>query len=161
MLRKQIIQEPHRAEADSAGPAKDIASIATVLVTSESPEHPVDNLFDARTGRGGSRWVAGTDGEQSVILAFDTPQTIREVGLETEELEASRTQALVLSLSRDGGRTYREVLRQEFTFSPPATTYERERWAVPAEGVTHLRVVVQPDKGNAPSRATLTSLSVH
>ena len=160
MLRKQIIQQPPRPEAQPMTDAKDIAAIATVLVTSESPDHPVDNLFDARNGRGGTRWVAAADGEQTVIVAFDTPQVIREVSLETEELDTSRTQALVLSLSRDGGRSYREVLRQEFTFSPPDTTYERERWSVPADGVTHLRVVVQPDKGNAPRRATLTSLSI-
>jgi hypothetical protein len=104
--------------------------------------------------------VAAEDGEQTLTLAFDAPQAIREVGLETEELTDSRTQALVLSLSQDGGRTYREVLRQEFTFSPPGTTYERERWTVPAEGVTHLRVLIQPDKGGAPRRATLTSLQV-
>src|SRR5262247_4948538 len=30
-------------------------------------------------------------------------------------------------------------LRQEFTFSPSGTTFERENWSVPAEGVTHLR----------------------
>ncbi len=160
MLRKQIIKELPRAEAASKADAKDIASIATVLVTSELPDHPVDHLFDARDGRGGTRWVAAADGEQAVIVAFDTPQAIREVSLEVEELDTSRTQALVLSLSRDGGRTYREVLRQEFTFSPPGTTFERESWTVPAEGVTHVRVVIQPDKGNAPRRATLTSLTI-
>ncbi len=160
MLRKQIIRDVPRAEAASKADAKDIASIATVLVTSELPDHPVDHLFDARDGRGGTRWVAAADGEQAVIVAFDTPQAIREVSLEVEELDTSRTQALVLSLSRDGGRTYREVLRQEFTFSPPGTTFERESWTVPAEGVTHVRVVIQPDKGNAPRRATLTSLTI-
>ena len=160
MLRKQIIQDQPEAEPERMTGAKDIAATATVLVSSESPDHPVDHLFDSRDGRGGTRWVAAADGEQTVIVAFDTPQTVREVGLETEELQASRTQALVLSVSQDGGRTYREVLRQEFTFSPPTTTFEREKWSVPADGVTHVRVVVQPDKGNAPRRATLTSLTI-
>ena len=44
--------------------------------------------------------------------------------------------------------------------SPPGTTFERESWRVPAEGVTHLRVVIQPDKGGAPYLATLTSLTI-
>jgi hypothetical protein len=165
MLRKQILPaEPgvHRgAPGKTRDPdAKDIPALATVLVTSESPEHPVDNLFDGRDGPGGTRWIASADGEQTLILSFDTPQLIREVSLETEELETSRTQSLTLSLSRDGGRTYRELLRQEFTFSPPDTTFERESWRVPGEGVTHLRVMVLPDKGHAPVRATLTSLTV-
>jgi hypothetical protein len=160
MLRKQIIPAPSR-ETGTVLPAdrKDIAALATVLVSSELPEHPVDHLFDGRDGPGGSRWIAAEDGDQSVVLAFDTPQSVREVGLETEEPAASRTHVLTLDLSRDGGQSYQEILRQEFTFSP-GTTFERERWRVPAEGVTHLRVTVRPDKGGAPARATLTSLVV-
>jgi hypothetical protein len=165
MLRKQIIPTPGSAGADSPRQivdpdTKDIAALATVLVTSESPDHPVDHLFDGRNGRGGTRWIASAAGEQTLILAFDTPQTIREVTLEAEELQTSRTQVLTLALSRDGGRSYREVLRQEFVFSPPGTTFERENWRVPAEGVTHVRVVIQPDKGGAPHRATMTSLTI-
>ncbi len=163
-MRKQIIgAEPRAGGPRRPGPrpgGMDIAAVATVLYTSESPEHPVDHLFDADAGPGGSRWEAGTDGEQTLILAFDTPQRIREVSLETEERHRSRTQVLTLSLSQDGGAAYREVVRQEFTFSPPGTTYERESWSVSAEDVTHLRVVIRPDKGNAPGRATLTSLTV-
>ena len=114
--------------------------MATVLVTSEAPEHPVDHAFDAHRGPGGSRWVAGEPGEQALILAFDAPQAIRRVVLEVEEPEVARTQELQLAVSSDGGTTYREVLRQEYNFSPPGTTFEREDWAVTAEGVTHLRL---------------------
>jgi hypothetical protein len=120
---------------------------ATVLVTSEAAEHPVDCLFDGHDGPGGTRWVAAVDGEQVLILAFDTPQTIQEVSLETEELQASRTQVLTLALSQNAGRTYREILRQEFNFSPPGTTFERERWIVAATMVSHLRFTILPDKG--------------
>ena len=58
----------------------------------------------------------------------------------------------------DGGRTYGEVLRQEYHFSPPGTTFERENWEVRVEAVTHLRLVIKPDKGGKPCRATITSL---
>jgi hypothetical protein len=80
-------------------------------------------------------------------------QTIVEV----EELEVSRTQELRLSVLHDGGRSYRE-LRQEYNFSPPGTTFEREDWTVLAEGVTHLQLWMKPDKGGKPCRATLTAL---
>ncbi|HEV8439614.1 MAG TPA: hypothetical protein VGT40_16115 [Methylomirabilota bacterium] len=161
MLRKHIIPTQPPAAGKTGKPdSKDIPSLATVQVTSESADHPVDHLFDAQDGPGGTRWVAAGDGEQTLILAFDAPQTIREVSLETEEPHVSRTQEISLSLSRDGGGSYREVLRQEFTFSPSGTTFEREEWAVPADGVTHLRVVIKPDKGGAPCRATLTSLTI-
>ena len=157
MLRKQIIKATPANPVPPPGEI-DIAAVATVLVTSESPEHPIDHAFDGSRGPGGTRWVAGEPGEQSVILAFDDPQTINQILLEVEEPEVSRTQELHLSLSCDGGRTYRELLRQEYNFSPPGTTFEREDWAISAQGVTHLRLGIKPDKGDKPCLATLTSL---
>jgi hypothetical protein len=91
-------------------------------------------------------------------LAFDAPQTLRMLRLEVEERDVSRTQELYVAISRDGGHTYQTLLRQEYNFSPPGTTFEREAWAIPAEGVTHLQLVITPDKGGAPCYATLTTL---
>jgi hypothetical protein len=157
MLRKQIIQAASSAPMPPAD-AIDVAAVATVLVTSEDPGHPIDHAFDDSRGRGGSCWIAGEPGEQTVILAFDNPQAIRRVALEVEEPEVSRTQELQVAVSTDGGRTYRELLRQEYTFSPPGTTFQREDWAVNPDAVTHLRLVIRPDKGDKPCRATITSL---
>ena len=159
MLRKHIIKGPPASPVTVAGQI-DIAAVATVLVTSEDPGHPVDYAFDDQRGPGGSRWQAGEPGEQTVILAFDTPQTIRRVVLEVEEPEVVRTQELQLTVSCDGGQTYRELVRQEYNFTPPGTTFEREDWTVMAEGVTHLRFWVKPDKGDKSCRATITSLAL-
>lgn len=65
-----------------------------------------------------------------------------------------------MSVSDDGGRTYRSLVRQEFNFSPPGTTFEREIWSVAAAQVTHLRLEIKPDKGGRTGLATLTSLSL-
>jgi hypothetical protein len=159
MLRKHLLTQPPIASAPPFG-AKDIAAIATVWVTSEATDAPIDQAFDQRRGPGGSRWVAAVPGEQQLILAFDTPQTIRTISLEIEEPEVSRTQVLHMSVSHDGGQTFQELRRQEYTFSPPGTTFEREEWTVTVEGVTHLQLVITPDKGGQPCRATLTSLVV-
>ncbi len=159
MLRKQIIK-PQTPTPDATTGEIDIAAVATVHVTSEAPDHPIDLAFDDHRGPGGTRWIAGEPGEQTVILAFDAPQTINQILLEVVETEVARTQDLQLSLSCDGGRTYRELLRQEFNFSPTGSTFEREKWTVSAQGVTHLRLVIKPDKGDKPCRATLTSLVV-
>lgn len=159
MLRKQILSTPPTVSGRPR-PGKDLAAIATVLVTSEDRAHPIDHAFDDRQGPGGTRWIAAQPGEQTVILAFDAPQAVRRVFVEVEEPEVSRTQELALSVSDDGGRTYRELLRQEYNFSPPGTPLEQEDWTVRADGVTHLRLVIKPDKGGRPSRATLTTLAV-
>jgi len=157
MLRKLIIKpNPATPDATTTGEI-DIAAVATVHVTSEAPEHPIDHAFDEHRGSGGTHWIAGELGEQTVILAFDAPQSINQILLEVEEPEVARTQELQLCLSCDGGRTYRELLRQEFNFSPGGTTFEREKWTVSAQGVTQLRLVIKPDKGAKPCRATLTS----
>jgi hypothetical protein len=159
MLRKQIIRPSTATPALMPGEI-DIAAVATVLVTSEAPEHPVEFAFDHHRGPGGNRWIAGEPGEQTLILAFDAPQAIRRVALEVEEPEVARTQELQLAVSTDGGRTYREVLRQEYNFSPPGTSFEREDWTLDAVGVTHLRLMIRPDKGSKPCRATITSLAL-
>jgi hypothetical protein len=65
-----------------------------------------------------------------------------------------------LAVSHDGGSTYRELLRQEFNFSPSGTTFEREEWTTAAGEVTHLRLCIKPDKGDWPCRASLTTLSL-
>ena len=157
MLRKQILDVTTTTPAPMPGQL-DVAALATVLVTSEDADNPVDHAFDHLTGPGGTRWVAGEPGEQVLILAFDAPQAIRRVLLEVEEREVARTQELQLAVSGDGGRTYRELVRQEYNFSPPGTTFEREDWTVATEGVTHLRLVIKPDKSGKPFRATITAL---
>ena len=157
MLRKQIIK-PHPATPDATTGEIDIAAVATVLVTSESPEHPIDHAFDDHRGPGGTRWIAGEPGEQTVILAFDAPQTINQILLEVEELEVPRTQELHWSFcAMEEGHTGNCCGRNS-TSAQPGTTFEREDWAVSAQGVTHLRLVIKPDKGGKPCRATLTSL---
>jgi hypothetical protein len=159
MLRKQLVSR-HATEPAFFEGEISIADVATVQVTSEEASHPIDNAFDHSRGPGGSRWIADEPGMQTVILVFDSPQTIRKIGLEIEELAESRTQELSVSISSDGGRTYRELVRQEFNFSPPSTTFERERWSTSAGAVTHLRLEIKPDKGGRVGRATLTSLAL-
>ncbi len=153
-MRKHILH-PQAAPDEREIP---VASIATVFVTSEEADHPIDYAFDAQRGPGGTRWVAEKAGEQTVIMAFDTPQAIGHVSLEVEEREMSRTQELQLSVSNDGGKTYREVCRQEFNFSSGGATFEREAWALSEAKATHVRVWIKPDKGGKPCCASLTSL---
>jgi len=160
MLRKEILRTPPTTVSKRRDSEIDVAAIATVLVTSEDPNHPIDYAFDGRRGPGASRWISGQSGEQKVILAFDAPQTIRKVLVEVDEPDIARTQEMELSISTDGGRTYRHVLRQEYNFSPPGTSHEHEEWSVAGDGVTHLQLTIKPDKGGTVGRATLTTLAL-
>jgi len=160
-MRKHIVQ-PASPMASTPSPQElNVADLATVLVTSEASDFPVENAFDDRRDRGGSRWVAAEPGEQTLTVAFDVPQPLRRIILEVEEWEVERTQEVYVALSEDGGHTYRELVRQEYTFSPTGATFEHEEWAVAAQKVTHVQVRIKPDKGGRPCRATLTTLAFH
>ena len=159
MLRKRVITKPALAPIPLEGSIP-IADVAVVEVTSEQPHHPIDHAFDSSRGLGATRWIADAPGTQFVTLVFDRPQTIRQIGIEVEETEQSRTQELTVSASSDDGRTYRELIRQEFHFSPPGTTFEQERWSISVGAVTHLRLEIRPDKGEQIGRAALTSVTL-
>jgi hypothetical protein len=140
-------------------PEQEIAVLATatVIASSEADGHPVSQVFDEHRGPGGTQWIAGEPGEQTVVIAFHQPTTLRRITLEIEEREVPRTQELQVSVSADGGRTYRELRRQEFTFSPDGATWECEDWAVSELNVTHVRLMIRPDKGRPDVFAKLTS----
>lgn len=155
-MRKKILKVSPPALAEGVG-GLDVPAIATALCTSELENHPIEHMFD---GRPDTRWVAAADGEQTLILAFDTAQVLRRVGLIIEERTERRTQELDLALSTDGGLTFREVIRQEFNFSPDGATIQRQDWQLPpGQHCTHLRLHIRPDKSGV-GRATVTSLTL-
>jgi hypothetical protein len=160
-MRKHILRfNGNRVNEEIHAEEIPIDAMATVFVSSEEPDHPIECAFDQERGPGGTRWVAGENGAQHIILAFDTPQAIGQVAIEIEEREVDRTQEMQLAVSKDGGMTYRELRRQEFNFSPDNTTFEREEWTISEQDVTHVRLWIKPDKGDKACRATLTSLSL-
>jgi hypothetical protein len=131
---------------------------ATIVASSAAERHPVSHIFDEHRGPGGTQWVASEPGEQTLVIAFHEPATLRRITVEIEEREVPRTQEMQVSISSDGGTTYRELRRQEFTFSPNGASWECEDWAVAELHVTHLRLFIRPDKGRHDVFAKLTSL---
>ncbi len=98
-------------------------------------------------------------GSAGGYLLFDVPQRIRRIWLVFEETEAERTQEFVLRWFSDGGHSFREIVRQQWNFSPPDATRETEDYRVDLSGVTVLELVIVPDKSRgAMSHALLKSL---
>jgi len=155
MMRKQIINRSSKEPVSTDHVWLDLERLAQVEVTSEETGHPVES---ALTTGGGPGWLAGEPGEQTIRLLFDEPQALRHIQLVFEEEKRERTQEFVLRWSGDSGRSYREILRQQYTFSPPGATREVEDYVVNLHGVTELelRIVADISKGNA--RASLTLL---
>jgi len=69
-------------------------------------------------------WRAADSGTQTIRLVFDVPQRIRRIWPVVEETEAERSQKFVLRWFSDGGHSFREIVRQQWNFSPPETTRE-------------------------------------
>jgi hypothetical protein len=93
-------------------------------------------------------------------VEFDRPQAISRLVYEVEEAERERTQEVRVEISEDGGRTYRQILVQEYTFSPRGATYQREEQRFNLRPVTHLRLTIVPNK-NGSGIATLTTLRLY
>jgi hypothetical protein len=63
-----------------------------------------------------------------------------------------------LQWSPDGGQSFREIVRQQWNFSPPNTIREMEEYQVQLSDVTVLELVIVPDISRAAARASLKSL---
>jgi hypothetical protein len=133
----------------------DLDSAATVEVTSEAKEYPVEFALVSKEMRG---WHAGTSGTQTIRLIFDEPQKLTRISLVFEESETGRTQEFLLRWSPDGGRSFREIVRQQWNFSPPDTIREVEEYRVDLSHVGILELVIVPDINGGVARASLTSL---
>ena len=157
-LRKRPL-EPDAATIARAANEIDIAGCATIAYSSEDPAHPVENLLDGRPGPGATRWTSArpADTLEHIVVEFDQPQTISRLVYEVEEAIRERTQEIRVEVSEDGGRTYRQILVQEYTFSPGGATYQREDQRFNLPQASRLRLTIVPNK-NGSGTATLTTL---
>ncbi len=133
----------------------DLDGAAVVEVTSEEKDYPVESALVSGEMRG---WRAASPGTQTIRLLFDQPQRLRRISLVFEETETERTQEFVLRWSPDGGRSFREIVRQQWNFSPLNTIREVEEYRVEISDVTVLELVIVPDISRGAARASLKSL---
>ena len=115
-MRKRVIAPvPQNASVPSQA-WLDVESAAVVEVTSEAKEYPIESALVSGEMRG---WRAADPGTQTIRLIFDQPQRLTRIALVFEEAAIKRTQEFVLRWSPDGGRSFREIVRQQWNFSPP------------------------------------------
>ena len=156
-LRKRPLETDAATNGRAAGEI-DIAGCATIAYSSEDPAHPVEHMLDGRSGPGATRWIsARPDTTEHIVIEFDRPQTISRLVYEVEETMRERTQEVRVEVSEDGGRSYRQILVQEYNFSPGGATYQREEQHFDVRQVTHVHLTVVPNKSGS-GTATLTAL---
>jgi hypothetical protein len=154
-MRKRVISAipQDRVPFDRGG--LDLANLGMVEVTSEDQAYPIECALQLGETRG---WLAAEPGPQIIRLLFDQPQRLKRIRLVFAEPETQRTQEFVLRWSPDHGRSFREIVRQQWNFSPPTTVRETEDYTVDLSDVTVLELRILPDQSGGKARASLKSL---
>ena len=156
-MHKRIISYGPREVAATEPGWLDLDRLVQVEITSEDVDYPIESALMPGTGLG---WRAAQPGEQTIRLLFDAPRNLRRIHLMFHEGEQERTQEFVLRWSPDRGQTYREIVRQQYNFSPPGATREVEDYEINIDGVTVLELKIVPDISGGLARATLAQLRV-
>jgi hypothetical protein len=153
-MRKKILKQESEKAVPVKGTWLDVKQLARVEVTSEEVDYPIENAFEIQNTSSG--WRASEAGKQTIRIIFDEPQRIQSIFLHFNEEHQARTQEFVLSWSPDEGQTNREIVRQQYNFSPESSMEEREHYTVNLDGVKVVELVLLADLGGGSARASLS-----
>ncbi len=141
----------------SKTPWFDLKGLMQVQLTSEVAAYSLDSAFSSDGGNG---WQAGHTGEQTIRFLFAKPLEIRRIRLVFEETEKERTQEFVLRWSSKSGKTYQELIRQQYNFSPTGATCEVEEYQVELHDATSLELQIVPDVSGSAALASLKQIQL-
>ena len=154
-MRKRIIAPKQHETASPDQGWLNVEAIAEVEITSEDVAHPIESALLPGSASG---WRAAGPGKQTIRLLFAHPQRLRRIWLQFVETSADRTQEYVLRWSPDGGQSFREIVRQQWNFSPQGATSETEDHLVELPAVTVLELSIIPDTSGGTAVASLAQL---
>jgi hypothetical protein len=155
-VRKRIINfAAERIGGQRSG--LDLERLAEVEVTSESAEHPIECALVPSAGPG---WRAGEPGAQTIRVIFNHSLRLRRIRLKFDEHEQARTQEFVLRWLPRGENTFREIVRQQYTFSPAGAKQEVEDYRVDLNEVSALELEIIPNISGGEAYASLAEMSL-
>lgn len=156
-MRKRVIAA---VQMDAPPPDQtwlNMDGLVEVEISSEDSAHPIESALLPGEGSG---WRAAVPGKQTIRLLFASPQRLHRIRLNFVEPVAERTQEYVLRWSSDGGQSFREIVRQQWNFSPQGATSETEDHRVALSGVTVLELSITPDTSGQSAFASLAQLRI-
>jgi hypothetical protein len=157
-MRKRIVGPNPATGRQKTGQAwLDLEQIATIEVTSEEPNFPVESVFSSEDGTG---WRASQKGLQQIRIIFDQPVTLHRIQLHFLEPDLERTQEFSVRWSSAEGGAPKEIVRQQWNFSPASSTSEVEDYEVSLDGVAVLELAITPDLTRREAPATLAKWRV-
>jgi hypothetical protein len=156
-VRKRIISDRTVAKPGPGPRWMDLGQIATVEVTSEDPSFPIESVFNSSSGPG---WRASQKGEQQIRLIFDQAVAVHRIQLHFLEPTRDRLQEFTVRWSAADGGQPKEIVRQQWNFSPAGSTSELEDYEVNLDGVSTVELVIKPDLTHNEALATLAAWRV-
>jgi hypothetical protein len=154
VMRKHILDPtPPPNDAPDGHQWLNLQELAEVEVTSEEKGYPVESAFNFGAGPG---WRAASQGKQRIRLTFDKPQLIQRVRLQFHEPEVARSQEFTVRWSGGPHEPLKEIVRQQWNFSPDGSTTETEDYVVDLKAVSILELTIDPDRGAGEAFATLS-----
>ncbi len=158
-MRKSIVSPSAVAATPISDLWRDLERIARVEISSEDPQFPIEHALGKKVTTG---WRAAGTGPQLIRLHFDEPLNIKRLQLHFVDNAAERSQEFAVYAG--SGAELKEVVRQQWSFSPHGSTEEIEDYTVNLSGITTLEVRIDPDRSHDPKQsqhyASLQSLKL-
>src|SRR6266581_3664645 len=145
-MRKSIVSPSAVATPPISDLWRDLERIARVEISSEDERFPIEHALGKKETTG---WRAAGTGPQLIRLHF-------------VDRAAERSQEFAVYAG--AGSELKEVVRQQWTFSPYGSTEEIEDYTVNLSGITTLELRIDPDRSHDPKAsqayASLQSLKL-
>jgi hypothetical protein len=158
-MRKSIVSPSAVAATPISDLWRDLERIARVEISSEDEQFPIEHALGKK---GTTGWRAAETGPQLIRLHFDEPLNIKRLRLHFVDKTAERSQEFAVYAG--SGNELKEVVRQQWSFSPNGSTEEIEEYTVNLSGVTTLELRIDPDRSHDPKMsqayASLQSLKL-
>ncbi|MGA2252738.1 hypothetical protein [Terracidiphilus sp.] len=144
--------------SDRSGPDSwlEIEKVATAELSSEDPQHPFEQALRADTADG---WKASDRGPQLIRLRFDIPQSIKRIHLQFQEGQVDRSQEIAL-FATSSGSPRKQLVRQQWAFSPGGSTTELEDYYFDLKDVTVLELEIDPGRHDKQVFASLQCIRI-
>lgn len=175
-IRPPAMSPLRRAPGDENPGSGETASVSREPLTdggaswkepAEVPWLDLDALAEVTIVVGGRRaerrrgsWSAKSPGEQLIDIRFHRPTSVGRLRVVSSEAEQSRTQEMTIWASLHRGEQHREILRQQFNFSPRGATEEVEDYGLQLEGVSAIQLRIVPSIDGRPAVANVREVRV-
>src|SRR5260370_39791080 len=126
---------------------RDLERIARVEISSEDERFPIEHALGKKETTG---WRAAGTGPQLIRLHFDEPLNIKRLRLHFVDRATERSQEFAVFAG--SGSELKEIVRQQWTFSPYGSTEEVEDYTLSLTGITTLELKIDPARSHDPNK---------